>query len=243
MESVFENEIAEKMDVNVVRVKGMPVEHFGLNLRASVCGYQLSKDNFAVFNNRNTTGKVRRNLQDFKDSSMEEYTDQWCRDIIKLCMKNYEMNMKHCSTLDHAGFNGKICSFLNEFPEFREITDLKPYKGAAGYYVLVLDAYSQLYVGYSIDITRRIRQHWSRVVPLDRVMVPTKNAESSVISIDSYRAWDTTRIFISLSNSDEQENDYIQFFPKCYLCNRIDGNIRGNSMLDCLRAYSTMNTR
>lgn len=243
MESAFENEIAEKMEIDVARVIKMPVEHFGLNLRASEYGYQLSKDNFAVFNNRNTTGKERRNPQDFKDSSMDEYTDQWCRDIIKLCMKNYEMNMKYCSMLNHDKFNGIISSFLNKFPEFTEITDLKPYKGAAGYYVLALDAYSQLYVGHSKDITRRIRQHWSRVIPLDRVMFPTKNAESSVISIDSYRAWDTTRIFISLSNSDEKENNYIQFFPKCYLCNRIGGNIRGNSMLDCLRAYSTMNTR
>lgn len=64
-------------------MKGIPIEHFGLRLRSSKYGHQLSKDNFAVFDNHNTPGKIRRNPEYFKDPSMDEYTDQWCKDIIK----------------------------------------------------------------------------------------------------------------------------------------------------------------
>ena len=89
---------------------------------------------------------------------------------------------------------------------------------------MLLDDYKQAYIGKSNDIKRRIQQHWSKIKPLDRVLLPMYN-EKSVFSIDFFRALDTTRIFVwERSLTEGVERRLIKDFPANFLCNRIGGD-------------------
>lgn len=82
---------------------------------------------------------------------------------------------------------------------FEAVTDLAQFDRVAGYYMIVLDEYKQAYVGRSGDIRKRIQKHWSRQMPLDRLIFGSK--ESSILAIDSFRAYDTTRVFVYPTNA------------------------------------------
>ena len=59
---------------------------------------------------------------------------------------------------------------------------------------MVLDNYSQVYIGMSKNnLKRRIIEHWRKKVPFDR-LISIKSYNTS-INIDSFGALDTTRIF------------------------------------------------
>lgn len=48
--------------------------------------------------------------------------------------------------------------------------------------------------------------------------------DSSILSIDSFGALDTTRIFIYLTEMTfDDENEFINQFPAKFVCNRIGG--------------------
>ncbi len=61
--------------------------------------------------------------------------------------------------------------------------------------MLVLDEYKQVYIGQSTDIKSRILHHRSKKKPFDRLIFGS--VENSILSIDSFGALDTTRIYIS----------------------------------------------
>ena len=67
---------------------------------------------------------------------------------------------------------------------------------------MVLDLYKQAYTGQAADIRMRIKRHWSGTKQFERLIFGTK--ESSVLSIDSFRALDTTRIFAAKTPPVEQ---------------------------------------
>jgi hypothetical protein len=98
---------------------------------------------------------------------------------------------------------------------------------------MVLDRYSQVYVGTSkSDVIKRIKAHWSKRKSFDRLLLPMWNVKNSVMSIDSFRAMDTTRIYIKQEKSFNNEDYYINQLPKEFIMNRINGGDLENIILE-----------
>ena len=98
---------------------------------------------------------------------------------------------------------------------------------------MVLGEYCQVYIGTSQNIKERIRQHWGGSKNrFDRLIFG--GIEASKLSINSFRALDTTRIFVY--KTDElytQEDKYINCFSDKFVCNRLSGGIK-KSEIDIL---------
>lgn len=90
---------------------------------------------------------------------------------------------------------------------------------------MVLDHYNQAYVGVSSSrggIKARIRQHWSTNTPFDRLLFG--EVDDSTLSIGSFRALGTTRIFASVVRDPlSLEDKVIRSLPKKFVLNRIRG--------------------
>lgn len=86
-----------------------------------------------------------------------------------------------------------------------------------------LDLNMAFYVGQSSwDMRKRIKAHWNGTKQFDRLL--WGGVEESVMSIDSFRALDTTRIFAARTiNYDALESRLVRTFPPDYLLNRIGG--------------------
>lgn len=195
----------------------MAREHFGITLGESKYGYKLNRENFAIVNNKSSFGNGK------------VYDDEWCKNKYNRCMQNYDINMQRLFSLNSQDFENEISKFLELHPLFEEVTDLKKYEGVAGYYMMVLDNYCQVYIGTSSNIKQRIIQHWNKVIPFDRIIFG--NVENSIISIDSYRACDTTRIYVYKTNDTyTNEDEIINSINPIYCCNRTKGgNLSGLS--------------
>lgn len=193
----------------------MAREHFGITLGESKYGYKLNRENFVIINNKSSFGNGKI------------YDDEWCKEKYNRCMQNYDINMKRLFSLNSQDFENEISKFLELHPLFEEVTDLKKYDGISGYYMMVLDNYCQVYIGTSGNIKQRIVNHWNKIVPFDRVIFG--NVETSIISIDSYRACDTTRIYVYRTNDTyTNEDEIINSINPIYCCNRTKGgNLSG----------------
>lgn len=156
----------------------------------------------------------------------EHYTEQWVEEHYRICMENFDLNMQFFSSLDKSDFQKKL-SHLQKKNRLKEIFDLKEVSGIEGIYILVLDEYKQIYIGESKDIKKRILSHWSKIKEFDRLIFG--NVESSVLSIDSFGALDTTRIFYKpvswRENIDKIEERLVDDFDKKYLLNRVAGGL------------------
>ena len=134
----------------------------------------------------------------FKEFAMRKapyYTDEKCKKLQESALKNFDVNMLYFKSLDKEKFNAEIDTFLKKHPSFEVVDDLRKYKTAIGVYILILDEYKQIYIGISRSkngIKGRIQAHWSNIMPLDRLIWGRE--EYSMLSIDSFRAFDTTRI-------------------------------------------------
>lgn len=137
---------------------------------------------------------------------------------------NYDLNMKYFSSLDYDKFSKKLLSFVKKH-NFIEVNDLSLYKGISGIYIMVLDEYKQVYIGQSESgIAERIRKHWSTKKSSNRLIFG--QVFNSVLSIDSFGALDTTRIFVkTINNPFAIENKYVSEFDCKYLLNRTSGSI------------------
>ena len=162
----------------------------------------------------------------FKD--FEHYTDEFVQNHYKDCMKNYDLNMSFFSQINHEEFDLYLDKFIKK-NKFKQISDLSIVKGVAGIYVMVLDEYSQCYIGKSEDIKQRILSHWSKKKHFARLI--NGSVDTSILSIDSFGALDTTRIYykkiLSLYERDEQEQNLVTRFKKEYRLNRVDGGLNG----------------
>jgi len=108
-------------------------------------------------------------------------------------------------------------------PQFKEVFDLNEYDGVAGHYIIILDEYNQAYFGITSDLRRRMTSHWSKTKEFDRLIFG--RVENSILSIDSFRALDTTRIFVSTRQKthEYEEDALIKSFPKKFTINRTAG--------------------
>ena len=190
-------------------------QHLGLNIQNKSGGLKLTRENYVKVNNKSSF----RGREIYSELFIETHT--------KNCFHNFDLNMEYCRSLSKQEFNVELMNFLNKTKVFEEITDLSLLNSSSGYYVLVLDEYSQAYIGRSEDIKTRIRGHWSKQKEFDRLIFGRKN--NSILSIDSFRAYDTTRIFVYVtSDHDSFEDEFINFFDSKYLLNRtIGGTLDG----------------
>lgn len=174
------------------------------------------------------------------DITGSHYTEEWCSKQQKDVMENYDLNIEFFNCLDRIEFDAQIDSFKEKYSLFNEITDLNPYMNASGYYVLIVDEYKQLYVGTSITIGKRIRQHWNARKQFDRLLFPMGAIDKSILPFDSFRALDTTRILVY--EADEVfdiEDEFIRQFDARFVGNRMAGGVPQG----LLHAISMMKSR
>lgn len=191
------------------------MKHFGCTVLSSKYGLELNRDNYAVINNKNSLSKFPSLKNAYADEKGTTYTDEWCKEYQQLILQNYDLNMRFFTSLNHDEFQGEIASFLKKNKNFVEVSNLNEYNGVSGYYIMVLDKYCQLYVGTTDNIKKRIQQHWIKTKSFDRLLFPMYAVNKSVLSIDSFRALDTTRIYAyPTKNTYENENRYIDDFPR-----------------------------
>lgn len=197
------------------------IKHFGVTVRVSgKYAPQLERSEYLQASAKVTnpgyylegaaTGRITpdRMGELFADpTSCAEYSAESVAERCEQALKNFDLNMMFFRRLDQQRFDGGLAALLAEFPELREVTDLRTVAGEPGIYVMVLDRYRQLYVGQSVDVARRIRHHWAKSKPLDRLIFG--HVENSILSIDAFRALDTTRLFavtgVPLDDSCERD--------------------------------------
>ncbi|HBU12738.1 MAG TPA: hypothetical protein DEB31_08450 [Clostridiales bacterium] len=196
--------------------------HFSVTVLDGKHGLKLTQENYAIVNNKNSLVPFQ-NIT-YTDKEGIYYSDEWCAKHLDDCLKNFDLNMKFFSTLNRKEFNTSITTFLKKHQRFRQISGLNICAGKSGYYMMVLDEYCQLYSGTTNDIMRRIRQHWSSSKAFDRLLFPIGAVDTSILSVDSFRAYDTTRIYAYITpDTYEREDNYISYFPAKFVCNRITG--------------------
>lgn len=139
---------------------------------------------------------------------------------------NFDLNMKKMKETDSEEFK----KYLSDFAEknnYVEIKNLNSCRAVSGIYIMVLDKYKRVYIGIAEDLTKRIKEHWHKDrKPLGKLIFGDK--EKSVLSINSFGALDTTRIFVKLMPYEDASNEEYravrEFDPK-YTLNRIHGGL------------------
>ncbi|MGN1358187.1 MAG: hypothetical protein ACI4WU_02335 [Bacilli bacterium] len=167
------------------------------------------------------------NIPNEKYADGEHYTEEYVRKHYIDCMENFDLNMNFFASINHNEFNNYLSNFVKK-NKFIEIKDLNIVSQVSGLYILVLDKYNQVYIGKSeTGIKKRILNHWNRKKEFGHLL--NGDVDKSILSIDSFGALDTTRIFYkelgSFSNLDEQEEKMVKLFKKDYRLNRVAGGI------------------
>lgn len=159
----------------------------------------------------------------------EHYTDEWVEEHYKACMENFDLNMAFFSKLNYADFDKYLMRFVKK-NKFIETDDLNVLEGKRGIYILVLDEYKQVYIGKSESaggMKQRILSHWSKRKEFGRLL--NGRVETSILSIDSFGALDTTRIFYKelkwYQDIDECEGKLVEEFNSDYRLNRVAGGL------------------
>lgn len=188
------------------------IDHFGIKLRKPEEELKLKRENYA---------KISDNKSSFVKNVIN--SESKCKKFYDEGMINFDINMKNFSSLNKKDFCDLLNQYIIEHNQFSEVKDLTHYSNKKGYYIIVLDEYCQVYIGQSNDIKKRIMEHWNRKMPLDRLIFGG-GIEGSVLSIDSFRALDTTRIYAFLTDDNLQHEDrLIMEFPLEHRLNRVRG--------------------
>jgi len=164
------------------------------------------------------------NRESYLNLKFKNRDNDFIEEQTKRIKYNYELNMKYFNSLDGKEFNEYISKFMIE-NKFIEVKDLKQYVGIPGIYIMILDEYKQVYIGLTGNgIKERIKQHWNAKKDPERLIFG--QAFNSVLSIDSFGALDTTRIFVKTDgNLYAVENKIVDIFDKRYLLNRTMGGV------------------
>ena len=233
--------------------KNEKIKHFGVWIKstASIC---INRDNYAVVDKNSSTwspriGKLRRSyyqtvaerMVDYDDDECRVYSDKWCVEHRRKCLLNFDLNMAYFDNLQHEAFEEVLVKLCDSNKAIKEIDNLNSYKGVSGVYVMVLDRYKQVYIGQSVDIKRRILRHWNTRKQFDRLLFGC--VEESVISIDSFGALDTTRIFVlETGKLNSIEKKIVNDIPDIYRLNRIGGG-RAENGIDIVDILKSTNHR
>lgn len=197
--------------------------HFGLIVNEGKYGLRLTREKYAIISNKNSFS-IKFSADIYADEQGKTYKDEWCKKHLINCLENYDLNITYFSLLDRNKFNEEIKIFKRINKEFKDVKDLNLYDGKSGYYLMILDDYCQIYIGTTNDIKKRIRQHWNNQKQFDRLLFPMNNVNGSMLSIDSFRSLDTTRILAYKTYlTYEKEDDYVNQFSPEFVCNRLAG--------------------
>lgn len=211
------------------------IEHFKTKIQ-KLDRNKLTRDNYCIPTNK-ISYVLRKSLENsmknnnykfptecYKDE--KTYTDEYVQKHYEDCMYNFDLNMKYFNSLDSKEFN-RMLNEIIEKHDLKDVVDLKEYNKVRGLYILVLDEYKQVYVGVSDDIKHRIITHWSAKKEFDRMIFGRK--ENSILSIDSFGALDTTRIFVKTGLSEmkmySSEAQIVSDVDGRYCLNRVAGGI------------------
>lgn len=211
----------------------MLVTHFGERVREGKYGLNLTREKYAPANKRSSISGPKElyppgvwdALDDLhEDEDHRTYTDEAVNTMQENALINFDLNMAYFESLEREGFDQAIAKVLTIAPKLKEIQNLTELDGKSGLYLLVLDKYKQAYIGQSQDMRKRIKAHWSTAKPLDRLVFGKVN--ESILSIDSFRALDTTRIYAWVtSRPDKKEFQITMELREKYLLNRLAGGI------------------
>ena len=206
--------------------------HFGVWLTKSN-QLNISKDHYATIDKQNSfVNKEKRprqylydlNPSQYEDESCTIYSDAYCTQHQKACFENYDINMDRFKQIPRDRFEGVVNYLITAAP-FQKIEDLTRCN-YCGLYIMVLDRYKQIYIGVAQNIKDRIKKHWYAKKKFDRLIFGT--VEHSVISIDSFGALDTTRIYIlpmPFQNLREAEAGFVNSINPMYTLNRVNGGL------------------
>ncbi|GAB3244441.1 GIY-YIG nuclease family protein [Arthrobacter pigmenti] len=207
------------------------VEHFGERIRLGKYGYRLTRESYAMPNKAASIRPPREVFSDtqwadlawaYEDDNHTRLSDKFCQLQREAALENFDLNMAFFAQVPPASFEEALNDIQREVRSLRPIDDLRSLDGAGGIYVMVLDEYRQAYIGQATDIRARIKKHWSGTKQFDRLLWGDKH--ESVLSIDSFRPLDTTRIFaMRTSRPHRLEAKLVEGFPPDYLLNRIGG--------------------
>lgn len=212
-------------------VVSLAVEHFGELRRAGKYGHRMTRELYAVPNKKPTDVFPRDMFTDqqwtasdwvYEDAEHTIHSDEFCEHWHTVALENYDLNLAYFSSIPAESFEAALTDLQTRSKLLKPVTDLRTLKGAEGVYVMVLDDYKQAYIGQARDIRARIMRHWSGVKQFDRLIFGSKY--ESVLSIDSFRSLDTTRIFAArTSMADSLEIRLVKSFPGDLLLNRMGG--------------------
>ena len=210
------------------------IKHFGIKLKNN--DLKINRDNYAIIDKKVHNKPPQFIIDSYKNEQEERkriyddenctiYSDLWCEKHRKNCLLNYDYNMKYFNSLDDKDFNKSLNKLIKYSKKIKEVYDLNDYKEKTGVYIIVLDEYKQVYIGQSTSsIKTRIMSHWSKKKEFDRLIFG--KVDNSILSIDSFKALDTTRIFVySTYNTYEVEEKLVNLMNAKYLLNRTAGGI------------------
>lgn len=237
------------------------IEHFGVKCRIK-WGGKLNRENYALLTDdmgsneasfmRHALKKIEMwpevahfypqftSLPNERYRNVGKYTIEFVNKHYKDCMENFDLNMKYFNSLNKEEFNNELNKLVKN-NNFKEIYDLSKLVETTGIYMMIFDEYNVLYIGQAQDICKRIKTHRSKIKDFDRLVFGS--VKTSILSVDSFYAKDTTRIFYkkcSFSSLDKQEKKLVNEFNTKFLLNRIGGGLKTDSLNDSL--YSTLHS-
>ncbi|MDL5486025.1 GIY-YIG nuclease family protein [Microbacterium wangruii] len=227
-------------------------QHFGETVRRGKYGFRLAREKYALPGNRRSSFYPRREdigerawearAWRFADEEQRIYSDAYVDQQREAALQNFDRNMAFFARLDSDEFDVALISAVAAVPALKPVNDLRRWDSVAGVYIMVLDDYRQAYVGQASDIRTRIKQHWTGTKPFDRLVFGSP--DSSVLSIDSFRSLDTTRIFAARTQVPHRLEAKIErSFPPDFLLNRVSGGILLDEIRDVLTLVGTMKKR
>ena len=99
------------------------MEYFGVKLIKRKYSFNLRREEFALINAKPSLpmfdSLIKRNA--YIDETGTKYRKEWCEEYRKLCLQNFDLNMKYFSLLDREEFNIAICEFLKKYNGFNKI--------------------------------------------------------------------------------------------------------------------------
>lgn len=229
------------------------IQHFGVWIKKNEKN-KISRSNYAVIDKKSSTwspgiGELRRSCYKtiderkkvYDDEDCKIYSDAYCKEWQEKCLVNFDMNMAFFKSLSKEDFEEAVQKLVTSKRKIKQILDLNECKELCGIYVMVLDEYKQVYIGQAQDVKKRILQHWNKRKPFDRLIFG--NVNNSVLSIDSFGALDTTRIFVLETGSLESaERFLVNKMPSHFKLNRIGGGTV-NSTFDFWQVLAEGNQR
>lgn len=148
----------------------------------------------------------------------EKYPEQLRKAAI-----NYDANMRYFESLNSEDFEKFIGTICKRY-KLKECVDLNDLQGVEGLYMMVLDQYKQIYIGLSQDMKARVRKHWYARKTIETLIFGT--VCTSNLSIDSFGALDTTRVFYRKTRDPYQlEEKILDGIDTRYVLNRTAGGL------------------